>query len=96
MTKRQKPFLIQLQSEGSGAQRALEREELQKEARRLADGMPTFGPERLIYVRNLTTKALQGKVDVDMFKAFLNMTNSWEELETCLPRAEQIVRRGSV
>lgn len=46
-----------------------------------------------MYIRNLTTKALQGKLDLEVFKEFIRMTNSWMELESIAPRAQLLSRR---
>lgn len=95
MGKRASPVVVQIQAEGTKADKALIREETYNEARKLADKMPTFGPDRLIYVRNLTEKVLKGKIDREVFTMFIKATNSFVELQTCLPRAKQIVgRRG--
>ena len=89
MGKKPNPFITQLQAEGSKAERDSIKEETQKEARELAGKMPTFPPDRLMYVRNLTQKALKGEVDLEVFKLFIKLTNSWTELETCAPRARR-------
>lgn len=93
MGKKTKPFIAQIQAEGTKDDRDLIREETYQEARKLADKMPTFGPDRLIYIRNLTTRALRKKIDLEVFKMFIKMTGSWVELQDCLPRARQIVGR---
>ena len=96
MGSKMKPFVSQIQAEGTLTERRLEREELMKEARKLADKIPTFGPDRLVYVRNLTTKALRKEIDLDVFKAFIKMTGSWAELQTCLPRVRLIVGKDGL
>ena len=91
--KRPPPHVVQIQAEGTKADRDLIREETHKEAGELASKMPTFGPDRLIYVRNLTQKALRKELDLEVFKLFVKMTNSYIELQTCAPRAKMLLRR---
>ena len=93
MTK-QKPFITQMQAEGVKSERDLIRSETHKEARALADKMPSSPPERLIYVRNLVVRALRKEISQDVLREFTKMTNSWEEIKTCLPRARQIVEKS--
>ena len=93
MGKKTPPHIVQLQAEGTKADRDLIREEIHKEAKSLANKMPTFGPDRLMYVRNLTQKVLHREVDLEVFKLFIKMTNSYMELETCMPRAKMLERR---
>ena len=93
MGKTTKEFIGKIQAEGTQTERRLEKEELMKEARKLADKMPTSGPDRQIYVRNLLTKALKGVIDKEVFKLFIKVTGSWMELEACSPRAQMLTRR---
>jgi len=93
MGKKTPPHITQLQAEGTKADRNLIREENYREAKSLAGKMPTFGPDRLTYVRNLTQKVLHREVDLEVFKLFVRMTNSYMELETCMPRAKMLERR---
>ena len=91
--KRTPPHIAQIQAEGSKADRALIKEENLHEAKELANKMPTFGPDRQIYIRNLATKALEGKLDKEVFKLFVKMTNSYMEVEACFPRAKFLSER---
>ena len=93
MGKKTSPHITQLQAEGTKIDRALIKEEIQKEAKELANKMPGFGPDRLMYVRNLVQKVLRKELDLDVFKLFVRMTNSYMELETCAPRAKLLVKR---
>jgi len=93
MGKHRNPAITQLQAEGSKAERNLIKEETHLEAKKLADKMPGFAPDRLIYIRNLTEKVLRKKLDLEVFKLFVKMTNSYMELQTCAPRAKMIVGR---
>ena len=88
MGKKTPPHIVQLQAEGTKADRDLVRKWEMNEAKKLANSMPTFGPDRIIYVRNLTTKALRGELDKEVFKRFVRMTNSYIEVEACFPRAK--------
>ena len=94
MSKKTLPFMVQLQAEGSKADRNLIREENHKEASALANKIPPFGPDRLIYVRNLVQKVLRKELDLNVFVIFVKMTNSWVEVDTCAPRAKMLERRG--
>ena len=91
--KRTPPHIVQHQAEGSKADRALTKEEEIREAKELAGKMPTFGPDKLIYVRNLATRALQGRLDKEVFKLFVKITNSYMEVEACFPRAKFLSKR---
>lgn len=93
MGKKTKPFVTRIQAEGTTADKNLIREELHKEAQKLANQMPTFEPDRLIYVRNLFQQTLHGKLDKEVFKAFIRMTNSYLELQQVAPRAKLLERR---
>ena len=93
MSKRTPPHMVQLQAEGSAADRALIKEETYQEAKKLADKMPVFPPDKLIYVRNLTQKVLRQELDLEVFKLFVKMTGSYVELQTCAPRAKMLSRR---
>lgn len=88
-----KPFIVQMQIEGTKAERDLIKTEILLEAKRLAAKMPTLRPDRLIYVRNLTIKTLRKEVDLEVFKEFIKLTNSWIELQECAPRAKILVER---
>jgi len=49
--------------------------------------------EQVVYVRNLTVRVRQGKFDLDVFKAFLKQTNSWDILMTVAPRVVKLVEK---
>jgi len=93
MPKRTPPHIVQLQAEGTKVDRDLIRKDLQHEAQKLADKMPTFPPDRLIYVRSLVQKTLRKELDLEVLKIFIRMTNSVMELETCMPRAKMLMGR---
>lgn len=87
------PVAQRIMAEGTPAERARDREAILKEARKLAIETPTFPPEKLVYVRNLLTKALRGKMDREVFKQFVRLTNSYMEVEECESRARRIIGR---
>jgi len=87
LRKNPKPFITKIQAEGARADKKLIREELRKEADKFAVKMPTSEPDRLMYVRNLLTKALVNQIDKEVFKEFIRMTNSYYELQHCMARA---------
>lgn len=93
MGKHRNPAITQMQAEGTKAERDLIKEETQREAKKLADKMPSFGPDRLIYIRNLAQKVLRKELDLEVFKLFIKMTNSYVELQTCMPRAKMLTDR---
>jgi len=82
-TKPSRPFKQQILSEGNPNDRKLSSEEISREAKELVSRMPV-GWERVTYVRNLAQQVKMQKLDMDVFRAFVYMTNSWEELQTLL------------
>ena len=95
MGKHQNPALIQLRAEGTQAERALIKKETYSAAKKLADKMPSEPASRLMYIRELTQKTLRKDEDMEVFKLFIKMTNSYMELQTCAPRAKMLERRRS-
>ena len=91
--KRAPPHVVQIQAEGTKADRDFIKEETHKEARKLADNIPSFPPDRLMYIRNLSQKVLRKELDLEVFKLFIKMTNSYMELESCMPRAKMLSQR---
>ena len=87
-----KPFVTRIQAEGTPQEKRLEQEEELKEARKLADQMPAEYHHRVIYVRNLTVKALRGEIDYNVFYKFLKMTNCWDIFYFTLERAKLIAK----
>ena len=86
--KKAPPYIVQIQAEGTKAERDIIKGEIHKEAQKLANNMPSFPPDRLIYVRNLAQKVLRKELDLEVFKFFVKITNSYVELQTCMPRAK--------
>ena len=93
MGKKSEPFITEMQAEDQRADRKLIREETHKEAQKLANKMLTFGPDRLMYVRNLYTQALHDRIDKEVFKEFARITNSYQELQHVEARARLTTRR---
>ena len=93
MGKKIPPFITQLQAEGTRADRLLIREETHLEAQKLANKMPTYPPDRMMYIKGLAQKALRKELDLEVFQLFIKMTNSWMELEACMPRVKMLERR---
>ena len=93
MGKKTPPHVVRLQAEGTRVDRNLIKEETHKEARELANKMPTFLPDRLMYVRNLAQKVLRKEVDLEVFKVFIRLTNSYMELGSVYSRAKFLSER---
>lgn len=93
MGKHHNPAMARLFVEGTKMDKALIREEELKEVNQLISKMPTDPPYRLIYVRNLVQKVLGKQLDLEVFKLFVKKTNSYEELQTCMPRAKMLMGR---
>ena len=88
MGKKIPQFISRLQAEGTKADRDVIKSETIAEAKKLASAMPTFGPDRLMYVRALVSKALRKELDQEVFKTFVRMTNSYMEVESTISRAK--------
>jgi len=86
--KKAPPYIVQIQAEGTKAERDIIKGEIHKEAQKLAMEMPTSLADRLMYIRNLTQRALRRELDPEIFKAFIRLTNSYIELESIYSRAK--------
>jgi len=84
MPKRQADFIIQQMAEGTIAERQAIKEESNKIALELKNKMPTEQTDRLMYIRNIVEKAKAGLINMETFKTFIKMTNSWNELNSIL------------
>ena len=91
--KRTPPHIVQMQAEGTKADRNLTREGTYEEAQELANKMPTFPPDKLMYIRNLVQKVLRKELDLEVLKVFIRLTNSYMELESVYPRAKMLSER---
>ena len=94
MSKRQ-DFIMQQISEGSITERHAERDEISKLAKQLASQMPRDTADRMMYISNLVEKVKAKQLDVEVFKTFIKMTNSWAELSAATKKAERPLRRGT-
>ena len=87
MGKESKPFITRIQAEGNTAEKLFDLHQIQEETEKLISKMPVSLPEKQVYVGNLLTKALRGELDKDVFKYFIKMTNTYQELEASSSRA---------
>ena len=90
-------FIKQMQSEGTTTERRLEkvdnRERVHKESRELASKMPP-APEKQTYVGNLLRQALTGKLNVEVFKEFVKLTNTYKEVNAVESRIKLQIKGG--
>ena len=91
MPKKTPEFIVRIQAEGTTAEKRLEAKEVHKKASVLAVRMPA-PPHRQMYVGNLLRQALRGELDVDVFKEFVKMTNTYLELEQVAPRVKMLMK----
>ena len=94
MSKRQ-DFITQQMSEGSITERHAERDEISKLAKQLASQMPRDTADRMMYISSLVKKVKTKQLDVEVFKTFIKMTNSWAELSATTKKEERPLRRGT-
>lgn len=87
-----KPFITRIQAEGTTAEKVSEKQEILMQAKKLAVEMPA-SPHRQIYISNLIQKVLRKQLDLEVFKEFVKLTNSWIEVEASMPRAKMLVER---
>lgn len=95
MTRKPKSFGQKILAEGTINDRRLVETEITREAKELARKMPPDVGNKTTYVRNLVIKAASGELDLQVMKRFLQMTNTWQEAETCLPRVKLVLRKYS-
>jgi hypothetical protein len=94
MSKRQ-DFIAQQMSDGSITERHAERDEISKLAKQLSSQMPRDTADRMMYISNLVEKVKAKQLDVEVFKTFIKMTNSWAELSAVTKKEERPLRRGT-
>jgi hypothetical protein len=82
-------------SEGSITERHAERDEISKLAKQLASQMPRDTADRKMYISSLVEKVKAKQIDVEVFKTFIKMTNSWAELSAVTKKEERLLRRGT-
>lgn len=78
-----KPFITEMQAEGSATERSGELGEATKKARVLLRGIPPDVNGRRAYVKTQLTKALNGEIEDGVFKQFIILSNCWDEFELC-------------
>jgi len=93
MSKKPKPFITRIQAEGTTSEKLLIQEELHKEAEKLSSAMPTEPADRQMYVSNLMRKAIREELDRGVFKLFVKMTNSYQEVLEVHRRAELLSKK---
>jgi len=93
MPKKLPEFITRIQAEGTAAEKRLVAEEVYQRAKELATGLPK-PPYKQPYVGNLLRQALKGELDVDVFKEFVKMTNTYLEVERVAPRVRMLMRGG--
>jgi len=92
MPKKTPDFIIRIQAEGTAAEKHLEVREIHEKASALAAKTPA-PPHKQVYVGNLLRQALRGELDVDVFKEFVKMTNTYLEVEEVAPRIKMLAKR---
>lgn len=92
MPKKTPEFIVRIQAEGTTTEKRLEAEEVHKEASALAAKMPA-PPHKQVYVGNLLRQALRGQLDIDVFKKFVKLTNTYLEVEQVAPRIKMLIGR---
>jgi len=96
MTKKSKPFITEIQAEGTHVERKAERKDARASAQTLVASMPPKGALRQSYIRNLTVRALKKEIDPTVFEEFVSLTNVQEEVDACLARARIIAERTRI
>ena len=96
MTKKTKPFIIEMQVEGSTVERRAERIDAQRQAREMIADMPPRGALRQAYIRNLVVRALKKEIDPTAFEEFVTLTNVQLEVDAVLARARIIADRTRI
>jgi hypothetical protein len=83
MSKRQCGTLVQsILANGCKADIELENTIAYKRAKELTTKMPADIGDRTTYIRNLAGQVKSGRLDYDIFKLFIKLTNSWSDLLT--------------
>jgi len=93
MSKKTKPFMTELQVEGTRSERKLERAAAKAGARELIANIPSDKAAKQAYVRNLVVRALRKEIEPEVFEEFVSLTNVQEEVDNVLARAEVIAER---
>lgn len=93
MPRKTPDFITRIQAEGTTAEKMVERTAIHRKAVELSEKMPA-PPHKQVYVGNLLRQALKGEVDVDVFKEFVKLTNTYLEVEQVAPRIKMLMKRG--
>jgi len=96
MTKKTKPFITEMQVEGSTLERKAERADTRRLAHELITDMPPKGAARQAYVRNLVVRALKKEIDPVVFEEFVSLTNIQPEVDAVLARSRAIAERTRI
>ena len=81
MSKRTPDFIIQQMAEGTIAERNAMKNEIDYVVENMIKEMPTNPTDRLMYIRNLVEQVKANKLNMETFKTFIKLTNSWNELD---------------
>ncbi len=92
MPKKIPEFIARIQAEGTTTERRLEAEEVHKQAAVLAAKTPGY-PHKQVYVGNLLKQTLKGEIDIDVFKEFVKLTNSYLEVDQVAPRVRMLLNK---
>lgn len=96
MGKKTKPFITEMQAEGTRVERKAERRDAECTARELIAAMPTDKAQKQAYIRNLVVRALKKEIDPMTFEAFVNLTNVQSEVDAVLARARLIADKTRI
>ena len=92
MPSKMPDFITRILSEGTSSEKRVEAAEIRKSARVLIAKMPP-APDRQIYVGNLLRQALCGELDVEVFKEFVRLTNTYMEVVQVAPRVKMLIEK---
>jgi hypothetical protein len=93
--KRPSPIQQELLAEGSKADRKTIRHDEQAKAKALAVKMPRDPVGRQQYVKEQVAAAMDGKLDKEVFREFVRITGTHDEVDLCsvrLMKQRRIVR----
>jgi len=96
MKKQRKPFITEMQTEGTHVERKAERADTRRLARELIADMPPRGAARQAYVRNLVVRALKKEINPTVFEEFVSLTNIQPEVDAVLARSRAIAERTRI
>lgn len=79
-------FVQRLFVELGGVERRADAALTRRAAEKLAAKMPTYPQDRQMYVANMLRDAVHGKISREVVAEFIEMTNSWMEVEAVAAR----------